>query len=594
MGRRRESRLASNQRLPIIPPIFRRFRPWTAPQYPYNEPPPIRELSQPRYQVVVERNIYVEMSDGARIAVDVYRPDSEGKFPALLSVSPYTKELQNSRDRSASHEAGDSEFFVSRGYVHVIADCRGSGHSEGTFGFFSDRDAQDGAELVEWIAQREWCDGNVGMLGMSYFGINQLLVAAKKPPHLKAIFPYDALEDVYRDVLYQGGKFNVGFVTYWAFTFVLNNSYSLWKYQRSFYADRPTMRVVRDPEEAHHIPLTRDRLKAARIAWELYSQRRKFDGPFHWERSPYRHLEDIEVPVYLGSGWYSVGLHLRGAFTGWEGIKTPKKMLIGPPFFAARPYRSYRTETLRWYDHWLKGMNTGIMEGAPVNIYVMGDERWRPENEWPLARTKWEKLYLHPGGGRLDGKLDNRAPCGDEGALRYRFTPFSLTGLLGLPKIVYRTPPIKERVEVTGPLSLTLYASSTVGDTTWEVNLLDEDPRGRCRLLTCGWLKASHREVDEEKSKPYQPWHPHKQEEKLRPGEIYEFKIELWPTSNAFHPGHRIRLEVASQRSPVFDLIYYHAPDPYVGINAIYHSRLCPSHLLLPVIDSRLVFERDL
>jgi hypothetical protein len=580
--------LPAGMRKPFIGPEFRRWNPWTAPPYPYNEEPEVKETSIQQYGIRVERNLYVTMSDGARIAVDVYLPDAEGQFPALLSMSPYTKELQNSRDKSASHEAGDSDYFVSRGYVNVIADCRGSGHSDGSYTFFSDREAQDGAELVEWIAGQEWCDGNVGMLGMSYFGIIQLLVAAKKPPHLKAIFPYDALEDTYRDTLYQGGKFGIGFVGYWSFTFVLNHLYYLWKYTASFAEDRPNMSIVDRPPDKNRIPFD---LEVIKFLLDIFRQRYKYDGPFHWERSPYRRLEDIEVPVYLGSGWYSVGLHLRGAFSGWEGIKTPKKMLIGERAFAARPFKSHRLEIMRWYDYWLKGMDTGVMEGAPINIYVMGDGRWRPENEWPLARTEWKKLYLHPGGGKHDALLATEAPAGEEGGLEYFFAPLSLAGLLGLPKIVYRTPRLKERVEVTGPIALTLYASSTARDTTWAVRLIDEDERGRCSLLTCGWLKASHREIDEDKSTPYRPWHPHTREEKLDPGRVYEFRIEIWPTSNAFKPGHRIRLEVASQQSPVLDIIYSFLPDPYVGKNTIYHSDEYPSHLIIPVIDSELVFE---
>lgn len=547
----------SSLRFPIFNPGIRDRG---SPMYPYDDMAETKELSEPRYRLRVEKDILVEMSDGVRLALDIYRPDAEGAFPALLSMSPYTKELQVSGSRSPNNEAGDTEFFVKRGYCHVIVDVRGSGSSEGDYGVIDDKEIEDGVELVEWVAEQDWCDGNVGMMGISYFGMNQLLLAEKRPPHLKAIFPYDALADMYRDLVYHGGKFCLGFMAFWMGLVIRANP--------RFLKGGTALDAARD----------------------LFLQRKALDGPFFWERSSYQRLDTIDIPAYLGSDWFMIGLHLRGAFTIWEGIRSPKCMMIGGFGLPRRPWKRYREELLRWYDHWLKGMDTGVMDGPPIRIYIQGDGRWRGENEWPLARTNWQKLYLHPGGGKLDGLLDNRPHVGDEGDHRYFFSPLSIAGLLGLPKLVYRTPQLSRRVELTGPISLTLHAASTASDTTWVVKLLDEDERGGCSIVTRGWLKASHREIDLERSRPYRPWHPHTREQKLSHREVYEFQIEIWPTSMAFPAGHRIRLEIASMDSPVFDFPFFHLPNLLIGFNSIYHSNGYPSSMIVPVVDSEFAF----
>jgi hypothetical protein len=233
-------------------------------------------------------------------------------------------------------------------------------------------------------------------------------------------------------------------------------------------------------------------------------------------------------------------------------------------------------------------MDTGIAEEAPVQIYVMGAEKWRSEHEWPLARTQWKRLYLRPGSenGRF-GRLATEPPAVEERPLTYYF--FSLTpALLGLPQLVYRTPRLKSDVEVTGPICVTLYASCTGKDANFFVKLRDEDERGKYRVLTKGWLKASHREVDRERSLPYQPWHPHARAEKLERGKIYEFLIEVWPTANLFKAGHAISLEIACGDSPLFDFPFSHFPSRHAGKVSIHSSPDTPSNILLPFVDSQL------
>ena len=183
-----------------------------------------QKVSQPRYSMIEDKNRLVAMRDGVKLACDVFRPDAPGKYPALLSYSLYGKELQkvadvqrplSPRHGNGGQEAGDTRFFVSRGYAHIIADTRGAGDSEGVYNFQGKTEQADGYDIIEWIAAQPWCDGNVGMLGMSYFGVVQNLIAATQPPHLKAIAPYEAYTDRYRHSVYHGGVLNEGFFHQW-------------------------------------------------------------------------------------------------------------------------------------------------------------------------------------------------------------------------------------------------------------------------------------------------------------------------------------------------------------------------------------------
>jgi hypothetical protein len=267
-------------------------------------------------------------------------------------------------------------------------------------------------------------------------------------------------------------------------------------------------------------------------------------------------------------------------------------MLVGPPQVPFRPYCSWRQESLRWYDHWLKGLDTGIDKDPPVNIWVMGKNRWRSEQEWPIERTSYDVLHLRPDGGRKDGRLSLEQPEADEGTLDYVASPLS-PGLIGLPQLVYRSPVLRSEAEVTGHTVLQLYASCTARDTSFFVRFCDEDESGSYRVLSRGWLKASHREIDEERSLPFRPFHPHSSELKPERGKVHEYMIEIWPASNAFLVGHRIRLEIACAESFYHDFPYAHFPSPNIGRVKIFSSPEFPSQLTLPLVDSELVFDNS-
>jgi len=547
---------------------------------------------QPVFKVRMKRNVKVRMRDGVFLRVDVYYPDVEGKFPALLAVSPYCKEAQalpippqpsQSSLIVGSLEAGNTEYIVSKGYAHVIADIRGTGRSDGEFaGIYAAEQSRDGYDLVEWIAKQPWCDGKVGMVGISYFGVIQLMIAAEQPPHLKAIFPYDANNDRYRDGTYDGGILSSFYYE------IYNRQISANKAVSESLRSIPPKKLGRLIEERANDPEIRNNPWYYRILMNPQMNPGFFDilvhptdGPFYWERSPYRRFSKIKIPTYVGSGWYAYPFtHLPGAFRAYLGIEAPKKLLIGPPVFLERPFHQYHDVITRWYDYWLKGIDNGIMKEPPIRIFVMGANTWRNEYEWPLKRTKWTKFYL-----RSWERLSEEPE-----AFYYEpdcFVQQPPTMTKTIQSLKYETPALSEDTEITGPIALYLYASIDTEDTNWIVTLSDVDPYGSERELTRGWLKASHRAVDESKSMPWQPYHPHLKPEPVIPGKIYEYAIEIRPTSNLFREGHRIKLQIASLDLPE---PFIRGPKPHhlaiskTTLHRIHRSKKYKSYLLLPVI----------
>lgn len=541
----------------VNPDSIRTPYPSAWPQYPYNETPKTPEQSPPRYSIYPEEGVRIPMRDGVRLAADVFRPYAPGeKFPALVAWSCYSRQLQRTLTPLGQNEAGITEFWVPRGYVHVVVDARGSNDSEGAWDFCGPVEQEDLFETIEWAASQPWCNGQVGMVGCSYFARSQILVAGRhQPPSLKAIFPYDAATDMYRDSCFHGGIQSEGFLRGW----FANMSYL------NFWGGR-----LKDPSGFHRHFQTALGLK------------HPLDGEYYQERSAWPRLHRIHIPAYFGCDWQFYQLHLRGAFSGWEGVQgVPKRMLVGPLPQPRRPFANYHLEALRWYDHWLKGMDTRVLEGAPIQLYIQGEDTWRPENEWPLARTEWRTLYLGGPERGLEGTL-SEAP-GRDGERTYAYDPLGEESRYGNPRLVYRSEPMARPLEVTGPIALNLVARSSAADTDWFVTLMDEGPDGKARTLTKGWLRASHREVDADKSRPWQPWHPHTRGVPLTPNQPEEFAVEVIPTCNLFHAGHRIRLEIASCDSVADNFFWYHAALAIKARNTVLEGKN-GSRLLLPVI----------
>ena len=554
---------------------------------------PKDKLSQPKYSVKVEKDVLVRMRDGVTVAVDIFRPDAPGKFPALYASSPYQKNLVYLPSVPAFHEreTNQIEWFVERGYVYVHADIRGSGVSEGMWRFHSIEEQRDHYDLIEWMAQQEWCTGKVGMIGESYYAWVQWFAAAMQPPHLATIVPFDGGADMYRDVVFHGGLLNMSFVTWWHF-------------------NMRAQRLMDIPG-----PFPQDPLKPDTLKWDMVYEvlRHPTYDAFWKERTP--NFNKIKCPVYSVGIWHKAALHLRGNIVGFEEIEAPKKLLVchgdyvGQEMFIFESLEM-RLELLRWYDHWLKGIDTGMMKDPPIKLFVRNsDEGYRAEKEWPLDRTQYTSFYLQPGrtGAALslnDGGLSLRAPTAGESYFEFEYpnrdwmnwrgggVATRVNGMLhptgGI--MTFTSAPLEEDLEVTGPIRFLLYASSSERDADFYLRVVDEAPDAeqlkgyppKARMLTWGWLKASHRSTDPTRSKSYRPWRDHENPEPIEPGKIYLYEIEVMPTSNLFRRGHRIRIDFSNGDSWMFDSAHHYGLK--YGKDRIYHDREHPSHLVLPVI----------
>jgi predicted acyl esterase len=557
-----------------------------------------RELiSQPRYGIKVEKDILVSVRDGVRLALNTYRPDTGGKFPALLAMGGYGKELQEvlippqplykSAVWDGNIEAGDTSNIVPRGYVHVIADARGTGSSEGEFtGMWVQQEGRDGADIVEWIAGQPWCDGNVGMIGYSYYGGIQLMVAIQQPPHLKAIFVSHVGADFYRDFAYSGGVLSLFL-------------YGLWdgRHGTSGFAPRNAVSQMMKTLPEDEFERRRDELfehpdiKHYPNLYHLLKYPQKnpgffdilmnpLDGPFWRDRSVYPFFDKIKVPTHVIG---KVG-GPKGFWDVYTGINTTKKLLVKPTGPEERPWREDIELILRWYDHWLKGNDTGMMDEPPIKLFVPGANRYRYEPEWPLKGIEDTSCYLRRWEGlSFEPELYQPEPdC-------FLQPPLHLSNKRDSVK--YLSPALPADLEVIGPAALNLFASIDQDDTNWIVKLSDAAPTGKDSVVAKGWLKASHRALDSAKSGPGSPYHPHTRVEPVRPGEINEYSIGLGNIVNVFKAGHRIKLEIESlesPRDPEIQIHYHpHLNSSKTTLHKIYRNRDYRSHLILPVISGK-------
>lgn len=554
-------------------------------------------ISQPQYGSRSEKNLRVAMRDGVELSVDVFRPDTSEPCPALLAYGPYWNEGQylpvppgNPHPHSGwgnfAIECGDSDYLVARGYAHVVANVRGTGWSDGEFQLMGALEARDGYDLVEWIAAQPWCNGRVGMIGVSYFSWIQYLVAAQRPPHLAAICPLEGAGDFYRDVCYHGGIMSLGFLWYWSTEISDNNN--VIQSEREFSAAELQQRIedlkrnnadIRQLFSVYHL-LCAPRKNPLIFDVLLHPT----DGPWYHERSPYRQFADIEVPVYCGAPLDFFDLHLPGGFAAWEGVRAPGKKFLIYPRFHERPFHEDHDLIVRWYDHWLKDKDTGLLDEPPIRVWVQGRDHWRHENEWPLARTRWTKFHL-----RARGVLAPEAPATAEAPESFTNIAYLTVDDLAqpLPHASYRTAPLEADLEVSGPMSLTLFAALDDTDGHWIAEVYDLDPDGGRRLVTRGWLKASFRALDPGRSRPFRPWHRYTDPQPVEPGRICEYAIRIHDNCNVFLAGHRIELVIKSIDHSLeggWNTIFYHLPCAKRVTHSIHHSPEHPSYLLVPVI----------
>jgi uncharacterized protein len=582
------------------------------PPVPYDRPAAYQRM-------ISEKDLAVPMRDGVNLSVDIYRPDASEKFPALLAFSIYNKDLQGPDVARALPpqpawsslwagllEAGDTKFFVSRGYAHVIGSPRGVGKSDG-----GGSRQWDSYDLIEWIAQQPWCDGNVGMVGISGFGAEQLFVARQSPPHLKAIFPLDprgayGTMGSFREE-YPGGVLHL-------FRYLIMHFAAMHETK-----GKPGT-LPPEKEAQWQEAMSNPDYKMYPHIYNVLTQKGQHMPPyFQLLIDPYdseeavqeaeKSFANIKVPTYTGSGWYAYTYktHLNGAQNYFANISAPKKMMLAGPAHLERPFHALHGEILRWHDHWLKNIDTGIMNEPPVHYWVMGANEWRSGADWPLPQTQWTKFYLNSWerlqtAPFMPSSVDDELPPD-------AFVQMPPTQTNVVQNLRYLSDPLSADVLVAGPAVLDLFAEIDQEDTNWIVVLKDVGPdvsvrsarEGERELprdlvereVTRGWLKASHRAIDPMRSKPWRPWHPltRAAQKKVVPGEVVEYAIEILATANLFRRGHRICIEIASADMPTgvggatnAEYIPNHIVSSRTTLHKIYHDAQRPSHLLLPII----------
>jgi hypothetical protein len=520
----------------------------------------------------VERDVRVPLRDGSHLAADVFRPDGAGRFPAVITLGPYSKDI-HFRDWNKAYpyeslpergpymhwETVNPEWWVPQGYVVIRVDGRGTGKSPGRGRRLSDDEARDFADAVEWAGEQPFSNGRVAVMGISYFAMNSWRVAAQRPSHLAAIVPWEGAVDTYRDASRHGGIYSNGFNRRWA-------------------------SHVREHEKSSD-----SRPAPAPLAGGTPPE--LFD-PVAYSNPD---LSKIEVPVLSAGNWGGFGLHLRGNVEGYLGAGSAFKRLqihCGDhivPFYSLEG----RLTQKRFLDYWLCGIDTGVTREPPIKLAIRrGGDRytWRYENEWPIARTKWTELHLDAASATL-------GPGAPE-----RESTASYSAELGLPRdsaCARFSYEFRAETELTGPLKLRLWVSSSGDDADLFAIVRKLDARGQEVTFqgsiapgfpaACGWQRVSHRKLDPARSLPWRPYHPHDELQKVAPGEIVAVEIEIWPTSVVFEPGERLVLEVAAHDEPRIAPFLHDDPRDRVLAReiTIHTGGRFDSHLLAPVIPAR-------
>ena len=520
------------------------------------------KLSQPKYKVVIDRDVRVPTRNGSFVMADVYRPDAPGeKFPPLLSLSVYQKELQYLPHAGPfSHqERPEPDYWVPRGYILIFVDSPGTGRSPGNADVWSMAEARAYYDAIEWAAVQPWSTGKVGLAGVSYYAVTQWLVAGLNPPHLNAIVPWEGFTDQYRDWSFPGGLF----------------------------AQARVMRWWTDVTGKQLLEHTRADNAAAYNENYIYNQMVNYlDGPWWDDVKARGQMSRITVPFFSVGNWTS--FHFRGNVEAFERAASKNKLFrvhIGgrlTEFYSDEG----KTEQLRFYDHWLKGIDTGMMKEPPVRLCIRSsarDCRWRFEDEFPIKRTQYTKYYL---GG--DKTLGTTAPSSESG-LTYDAGPASAAkGARGEPGASFVSEPMAADTEVTGHINLVTWISSSTADADVFARLIKVNADGSTEPVSDGVLKVSHRTLDPKLSRPDRPFHSHDVEQKLKPGEAVPIEVEIRTTSMIFQKGTRIRLDILPHDNEEYFAAYH------LGTNTIYTGGSHLSYILLPIVPPRPGAEPDL
>lgn len=564
--------------------------------------------------IKVDVNVAIPMRDGTLLRADIYRPNSGEPAPTLVIRTPYDK-WTNTMGLFA-----DPLRLARNGYAVVIQDCRGCSASDGEFFPFRN-DAQDGYDTIEWAAGQPWSNARVGMYGVSYLGVTQWMTAREQPPHLVAIAPMIAGTSV-RKPFYMGGVFQLQMIQYWSLLMATLAA-------RKHLSGAELLELVQDAldamdhadRERSHLPLN---------SWPFARKSKLIDFYFDFLKHPendafWRDMEECDfektlVPAYVIAGWHDCTTEW-GAIDGYSQLKARggsekarrhTRLTVGPWVhsayqvqkngdidFGARAAAATTDQVgslMRWFDYWLKGIDNGVLDEPPVRLFVMGDNVWRDEHEWPLARTQYTPFYLQRNAPGDAGLLSTDLP-GNQGPDQYDYDPknpvptcggsvLSITSVGPVDQsaigdrqdvLTFMTPPLALDTEITGPISVVLYAQSSAPDTDFTAKLVDVYPTGEAYILADGIIRARYRNGDDAPVF-------------IEPGQVYQYTIDLHATSNVFKAGHRIRVDISSSNFPKFDRNLNtgksigDSVEMQIAHQQIFHDHARPSHIVLPVI----------
>jgi putative CocE/NonD family hydrolase len=502
------------------------------------------------------RNVPVPMRDGIKLAANVYLPNTEGRFPVILMRTPYGKP-QASWD--------EAKRYTAAGYAMVVQDCRGRGNSQGVWDPFR-YDVEDGYDTQEWVGRQAWCNGRIGTAGGSYVGWTQWASAPNASKYLTAMVPIVPFGDVYRDIAYPGGAFQLALLFGWGAGVgginlepsKLNSAYKFMPLDRWDEQFNKEVNYLND-----------------------WIQHATYDD--YWRRRGIRdQYESISVPILNIGGWYDIFSKTTLDLVDQVRERSKDRMVRRNQYVVIGPWghgvggrkvgeidfgESARMDIgslqFKWFEYWLKDQETDVENWPAYYLFVMGENRWRGENEWPLARTRFVEYYLHSQGNansrQGDGELSTEQP-GNEPPDQFTYDPanpvpthggnnlvgasigpFDQSAIETRPDVlVYSTPVLTNAIEATGPIQMVLYAATSALDTDFTAKLVDVHPDGKAYNLADGIVRARYR-------------NGLTATELVEPGKIYRYEIDLWVTSNVFLPGHRIRVEISSSNFPRFD-----------------------------------------
>ncbi|HIM46546.1 MAG TPA: CocE/NonD family hydrolase [Alphaproteobacteria bacterium] len=569
------------------------------------------------YEVEVKTGVAMKMRDGVELQADIYTPKEDGEYPVLLLRLPYDKTV--AEVQALMHP----EWYARHGYIVVSQDTRGRGASGGEFRPFHD-ECNDGVDTIKACVKLKKSNGKVGTYGFSYPGQTQLLSAVKRPKGFTTMIPALTSDGVYDDWTFKNGVLHQAFVQGWAAYLSIGEVFRKGKPAEV----RPAIqRLTGICDSYDHLPLTNhpDLPKKYNSFYYEWLKHPTYDA--YWKKwQTADKYGEIDVPALHIGGWYDIFVegNIRNYLGLKEGAKTEEaragqKLVIGPwyhmPWTQAMgemdfgPEARNRTDelALRWFDHWMRGVDNGIMDEPPISVFVMGANKWRQADEWPLKNTNFTKFYMHSGGHANslngDGMLTRQEP-GEEPHDIYVADPgypvpslggrscclaaFAPMGPMDQRPVetrndvlVFTSAPLAQDVAVIGPVDATLYAASSADDTDFTVKLVDVYPDGRAINIVDAIQRASHRESSEKPSA-------------IKPGKVYEYSFRVGSTAIRFAKGHRIRVEIASSNFPTFerhlnkfrkkmDGGYY---DGFVATQRFFHDSQRPSHITLPLVPA--------